>query len=111
MGPATLLFLQCKDSLGAHSKRRLIAHLGIGRAGYADREVTHIKWRYEFTAKGRVTAVLLSLVVRTQWAGYMRVCLENTRRCLRNAGNGTHLIEALQRTTMLGLPAMSAYGT
>jgi hypothetical protein len=33
MGPATLLFLQCKDSLGAHSKRRLIAHLGIGRAG------------------------------------------------------------------------------
>jgi hypothetical protein len=28
-----------------------------------------------------------------------------------DAGNGTHLIEALQRTTMLGLPAMSAYGT
>jgi hypothetical protein len=54
----------------------------------ADSEVTHIKWRYEFTAKGRVTAVLLSLFVRTQWAGYMRVCLENTRRYLRMPAMG-----------------------
>ena len=54
----------------------------------ADSEVTHIKWRYEFTAKGRVTAVLLSLFVCTQWAGYMRVCLENTRRYLRMPAMG-----------------------
>jgi len=54
----------------------------------ADSEVTHIKWSYEFTAKGRVTAVLLSLFVRTQWAGYMRVCLENTRRYLRMPAMG-----------------------
>ena len=53
-----------------------------------DSEVTYIKWRYEFTAKGRVTAVLLSLFVRTQWAGYMRVCLENTRRYLRMPAMG-----------------------
>jgi hypothetical protein len=31
-GPATLLFLECKDSLGPLSKRRLSGHLRIGRA-------------------------------------------------------------------------------
>lgn len=41
---------------------------------------THIRWSYTFTAKGAVAALILVLFVRTQWVGYMRVCLENTRK-------------------------------
>lgn len=41
---------------------------------------THIRWTYTFTAKGAVTAILLLLFVKSQWTGYMRVCLENTQR-------------------------------
>lgn len=41
---------------------------------------THIRWTYTFTAKGAVTAILLLLFVKSQWSGYMRVCLENTRQ-------------------------------
>ena len=41
---------------------------------------THIRWTYTFTAKGAVTAILLLLFVKSQWTGYMRVCLDNTRR-------------------------------
>jgi hypothetical protein len=52
----------------------------------ADNGLTHIKWSYAFTAKGPFTAVLLSLFVRSQWAGYMRVCLGNTRRHFADAG-------------------------
>ena len=41
---------------------------------------TRVRWTYTFTAKGTVTAILLWLFVRSQWTGYMRVCLDNTRR-------------------------------
>ena len=41
---------------------------------------TNIRWTYTFTAKGALTAALLTLFVRSQWTGYMKVCLENTRR-------------------------------
>jgi hypothetical protein len=30
---------------------------------------THIRWTYTFTANGAVTAILLSLFVKSQWAG------------------------------------------
>lgn len=39
---------------------------------------THARWTYTFTPKGPVSAVVLRLFVRTQWAGYMRVCMQNT---------------------------------
>ena len=41
---------------------------------------THIRWTYTFTANGAITAIPLWFFVRLQWAGYMRACLENTRR-------------------------------
>ena len=39
---------------------------------------THVRWTYTFTAKGPVSAVLLQLFARTQWAGLMRRCMQNT---------------------------------
>ncbi len=39
---------------------------------------THVRWTYTFIPKGPVSALMLHLFVRMQWAGYMRVCLQNT---------------------------------
>jgi hypothetical protein len=41
---------------------------------------TNIRWTYTFKARGAVTAALLTLFGRSQWAGYMKACLESTRR-------------------------------
>jgi Polyketide cyclase / dehydrase and lipid transport len=40
---------------------------------------THVRWTYTFAARGPLTSILLLLFVKSQWSGYMRVCLENTR--------------------------------
>jgi hypothetical protein len=50
---------------------------------------THIRWTYTFTANSAITAIPLWFFVRLQWAGYMRVCLENTRRHFRERLGGT----------------------
>lgn len=39
---------------------------------------THVRWTYTFTAKGPISAVLLQVFARTQWAGLMRRCMQNT---------------------------------
>lgn len=38
---------------------------------------THAKWTYTFQARNRLTKIPLSLFVKTQWKGYMEVCLKN----------------------------------
>lgn len=40
---------------------------------------TNVRWTYTFEARGPITAILLQVFARFQWAGYMRVCLRNTR--------------------------------
>lgn len=39
---------------------------------------TNVRWTYTFEARGPITALLLQVFARFQWAGYMRVCLQNT---------------------------------
>ncbi|PJI44677.1 MAG: polyketide cyclase [Rhizobium sp.] len=39
--------------------------------------VTKVKWTYTFRAKNRLTKVPLTLFVKSQWKGYMDVCLAN----------------------------------
>jgi len=38
---------------------------------------TQVKWTYTFRAKNRLTNVPLMLFVKSQWKGYMDVCLAN----------------------------------
>jgi len=38
---------------------------------------TLVKWTYTFQAKNRLAKLPLSLFVKTQWNGYMAVCLNN----------------------------------
>jgi hypothetical protein len=61
-----------------------LKHLATSAAGqwwFEERQgQTHIRWTYTFMAKGPVSAMLLALFVKSQWAGYMSVCLENTRQ-------------------------------
>ncbi|MER9972206.1 hypothetical protein, partial [Mesorhizobium sp. M0060] len=38
---------------------------------------TRVKWTYTFQAKNRLTKFLLTLFVKSQWKGYMDVCLAN----------------------------------
>jgi hypothetical protein len=40
---------------------------------------TKLRWTYTFQGKSSLTAVPLSLFARTQWAGYMKVCLRNVQ--------------------------------
>lgn len=39
---------------------------------------THVRWTYTFTAKGPIRVLVLNLFATTQWAGLMRVCIQNT---------------------------------
>jgi len=41
---------------------------------------THVRWTYTFVARGPLTKLPLSLFARTQWKGYMDVCLKNVVR-------------------------------
>jgi hypothetical protein len=38
---------------------------------------TYVRWTYTFRAKGMLTKLPLTLFARTQWTGYMDVCLKN----------------------------------
>jgi hypothetical protein len=38
---------------------------------------TQLKWTYTFHAKNRIAKIPLGLFVKTQWKGYMDVCLKN----------------------------------
>lgn len=38
---------------------------------------TNVKWTYTFQAKNRFVKLPLTLFVKTQWKGYMDVCLRN----------------------------------
>jgi hypothetical protein len=38
---------------------------------------TRLKWTYTFRAKDRIAMLLLVLFVKTQWKGYMDICLAN----------------------------------
>ena len=38
---------------------------------------TRVKWTYTFQAKNRLTKLPLALFVKSQWKGYMDVCLAN----------------------------------
>jgi hypothetical protein len=38
---------------------------------------TSVRWTYTFRAKGMLTKLPLTLFARTQWTGYMDVCLKN----------------------------------
>jgi hypothetical protein len=61
-----------------------LKHLATSAAGqwwFEQRQMeTHIRWTYTFTARGPMTAIALLIFVRSQWTGYMRVCIENTRQ-------------------------------
>lgn len=39
---------------------------------------TRVKWQYTFHAKNAPSALLLNLLVKTQWIAYMRVCMART---------------------------------
>ena len=41
---------------------------------------TKVRWTYSFQGKNIITYVPLSLFARTQWAGYMKVCLRNVEK-------------------------------
>ena len=41
---------------------------------------TKLRWTYTFQGKNSFTSLLLSLFARTQWAGYMTVCLRNVQK-------------------------------
>jgi hypothetical protein len=59
---------------------RYLATGAKGKWWFEEKEgQTNIRWTYTFTAKGALTAALLTFFVRSQWTGYMKVCLENTR--------------------------------
>lgn len=58
---------------------RHLATEGRGQWWFEERNGrTHVRFTYTFIPKGPVSALMLLLFVRTQWAGYMRVCLQNT---------------------------------
>jgi Polyketide cyclase / dehydrase and lipid transport len=38
---------------------------------------TYVRWTYTFRAKGMLTKLPLTIFARTQWTGYMDVCLKN----------------------------------
>lgn len=38
---------------------------------------TNVKWTYTFRAKNSIVKLPLTLFVKTQWKGYMNVCLRN----------------------------------
>jgi hypothetical protein len=73
---------------------------------------TDIRWASTFTGRGAVTAALLTLFVRSQWTGYMKVCLENTRhhfdpRSLSERDGGKSLTPS-HRGQITGIIAFSA---
>lgn len=41
---------------------------------------TKVKWNYTFQARNRLAKLPLALFVKTQWRGYMDVCLEQVAR-------------------------------
>ncbi len=46
----------------------------------ADGAASKIRWTYTFAAKGWLSSRFLPIFARLLWAGYMRVCLDNTKR-------------------------------
>lgn len=48
---------------------------------------THVRWTYTFHAKSWLTKLPLTLFVKTQWNGYMEVCMANIVDHFRSSGN------------------------
>lgn len=61
-----------------------LRYLATGATGHwlftADGAGTNVRWTYTFKAKGWLTSLALQVFARFLWSGYMRVCLDNTRR-------------------------------
>ncbi len=69
---------------------KYLASSARGQWWFEDRDhQTYVRWTYSFTAKSAVTAILLRLFAQFQWAGYMRVCLVNTRAHFNAANKPT----------------------
>lgn len=61
-----------------------LKHLATGAKGEwwfeADADQTKLRWTYTFQSKSKLSCAPLSLLARTQWEGYMKVCLNNVER-------------------------------
>lgn len=68
-----------------------LRYLAVGATGQwwfaADGAATKVRWTYTFAAKGWLSSRLLPIFARLLWAGYMRVCLDNTQRHFANQPN------------------------
>lgn len=59
---------------------RYIAKFAEGQWWFEDDpNGTKVRWTYTFHAKGWLTSMLLWMFTKTQWVGYMRVCIRNVR--------------------------------
>lgn len=63
-----------------------------GQWWFEDRDGrTHVRWTYSFTAKGPIRALFLQAFARTQWAGLMRLCMQNMIALMSGNRRGLHV--------------------
>jgi hypothetical protein len=54
---------------------RALSQQQMGSLGSADEKPKKVKWTYTFHANNRLTRLPLMLFAKSQWNGYMAVCM------------------------------------